>query len=69
MYDYIVFKLMKVDRKCIETKLLPYKLIGDAAYPIRVWMYCPFKGGVDVFLPPYKAHWNFIQSSTRMCVE
>jgi hypothetical protein len=69
MHDCTVFKLTKVGRKCIEGKLLPYKLIGDAAYPVRPWIYCPFKGGVDVSLPAYKAHWNFIQSSTRMCVE
>jgi hypothetical protein len=31
-------------------------------------MYCPFKGYSDG-LEPYKAHWNFIQSSTYMCVE
>jgi hypothetical protein len=31
-------------------------------------MYCPFKGNSDG-LEPYKAHWNFIQSSIRMCVE
>ena len=69
MHDCTVFKLTQVGRKCIEGGLLPYKLIGDAAYPVRPWIYSPFKGGVDVCLPSYKAHWNFIQSSTRMCVE
>jgi len=64
MHDCTVFKLTKLGRKCIEGRLLPYKLIGDAAYPVRSWIYSPFKGGVDVCLPPYKAHWNFIQSST-----
>jgi hypothetical protein len=52
----------------MEGKFLPYKLIGDAAYFVQPWMYCPFKGSSDG-LEPYKAHWNFIQSSTRMCVE
>jgi hypothetical protein len=31
-------------------------------------VYCPFKDSSDG-LEPYKAHWNFIQSSIRMCVE
>ena len=49
-------------------KLLPYKLIGDAAYPIRSWFYSPLKGEKEK-LPRAKCHWNFIQSSTRMVVE
>jgi hypothetical protein len=32
------------------------------------WFYSPFKGEKDG-LPKYTAHWNFIQSSTRMSVE
>jgi hypothetical protein len=39
----------------MEGKFLPYKLIGDAVYPVRSWMYCPFKGTSDG-LEPYKAH-------------
>jgi hypothetical protein len=31
-------------------------------------MYCPFQGSYDG-LEPYKAHCNFIQSSTHMYVE
>ena len=31
-------------------------------------MYCPFKGGKTT-LSGKEANWNFIQSSTRMCVE
>jgi hypothetical protein len=31
----------------MEEKYMPYKLIGDAIYPIRPWMYCPFKGQKD----------------------
>jgi hypothetical protein len=32
------------------------------------WFYFPFKGEKNG-LPRYKAHWNFIQSSTRMLIE
>jgi hypothetical protein len=49
-------------------ELLPYKLIGDAAYPMKLWFYSPFKGEKER-LPRAKCHWNFIQSSTRMDVE
>jgi hypothetical protein len=69
MHDCTIFKLTKLDKKCMEGGLLPYRLIGDIAYPVRPWIYCPFKRRVDCALPPYKAHWNFIQSSTRMSVE
>lgn len=68
LHDWTVFQQTKVGRACMEGRFLPYKLIGDAAYPVRPWMYCPFKGCNDG-LESYKAHWNFIQSSTRMCVE
>lgn len=47
---------------------LPYKLIGDAAYPMRPWFYSPFKGEKEG-LSRSKSHWNIIQSSTRMAVE
>lgn len=49
-------------------QLAPYKLVGDAAYPMRQWFYSPFEGEKEG-LPRAKAHWNFIQSSTRMAVE
>jgi hypothetical protein len=47
---------------------LPYKLIGDVTYPMQPSFNSPFKGDKDG-LPRYKAHWNFIQSSTKMSVE
>jgi hypothetical protein len=43
-------------------------LIRNVANPVRPWMYCPFKGG-KTMLSGKEANWNFIQSSTRMCVE
>ena len=46
----------------------PYTLVGDAAYPCRPWMLAPFKGHKDG-LSREEYHWNFVQSSTRMCVE
>jgi hypothetical protein len=51
-----------------EGKFQPYKLIRNVANPVRPWMYCPFKGG-KTMLSGKEANWNFIQSSTRMCVE
>jgi hypothetical protein len=49
-------------------EFLPYKLIGDAVYPMKPWFYSPFKGEREG-LSRAKAHWNYIQSSTRMAVE
>jgi len=47
---------------------LPYKFIENAAYSICLWFYLPFKEAKEG-LSREKAHWNFIQSSTRMVVE
>ena len=68
LHDWAVFQVTKIGRACMEGKLHPYKLIGDAAYPVRPWMYYPFKGG-KTELSQIHENWNFIQSSTQMCVE
>jgi len=52
----------------MKDKFLPYKLIGDATYPMWPWFHSPFQNEKDG-LPRYKTHLNFIQSSTRMSVE
>ena len=39
-----IFQLIKVGRECIKSKLLPHKMIRDYAYPVRPWIYSPFKG-------------------------
>jgi hypothetical protein len=52
----------------MKDKFLPYKLIGDAIYPMWAWFYSHFKGEKDG-LSKYKAYWNFIQFSTRMLAE
>jgi hypothetical protein len=43
MHDWILFQLTKVRRDCIEGKFLLYKLIGNCTYPVRLWIYNPFK--------------------------
>lgn len=45
LHDWTVFEITKVRRACIKGKLHPYKLIGDEAYLVRPWMYCPFEEG------------------------
>ena len=42
--DWAIFQMIKIRHAYIEGKFQPYKLIGDVAYPVRPWMYCPFKG-------------------------
>jgi hypothetical protein len=68
LQDWFVFQVTKVGKAFMEGKYMPYKLIGDAAYPVEPWMYYPFKGQKDG-LSRCCANWNFIQSSTRMYVE
>jgi hypothetical protein len=57
-----------IKQLCDERQVLPYKLIRDATYPIRPWLYSPFKAE-KYELPKHKTHWNFIKSSTRMSME
>ena len=68
LHDWSVFQVTRIGRECIEGKFQPYKLIGDAEYPVWPSMYCPFKDGKTT-LSRKEANWNFIQSSTRICVE
>ena len=67
-HDWSVFQRSTLGVEVMKNKYLPYKLIGDAAYPMRPWFFTPFKGVKDG-LSPEKNHWNYIQSSTRMVVE
>jgi hypothetical protein len=53
---WTIFQLTKVVKMCIQSKLLPYKLIGDATYSMRPWIYCPFKEEGDLTLEEYKAN-------------
>jgi len=55
MHDWILFKFTMVGKDCIRGKYLLYKLIGDCAYLVQPWVYCPFKGCVNG-LEPYKVH-------------
>jgi hypothetical protein len=66
--DWVLFQKTDVKIYVMKDKFLPYKLIGDATYQMWPWCYSPFKDEKDG-MPRYKAHWNFIQSSTRMLVE
>jgi len=68
MHDWALFQKSEIGKKTMRGKFLPFKFIGDAAYPMRPWFYSPFKGEKDG-LPREKSYWNFIQSSTRMAVE
>ena len=49
-------------------EFLSYKWIGDCAYPMRLWIYSPFKGCAEG-LEGYKINLSFIQSSICMCVD
>ena len=68
IHDWALFQKSEIGKKTMKGAFLPYKFIGDAAYPMRPWFYSPFKGE-RTRLSRRKAHWNFIQSSTRMAVE
>ena len=68
MHDANLWDRSAIGQYCEAGKLYPYTLVGDAAYPCRPWMLAPFKGHKDG-LSREEYNWNFVQSSTRMCVE
>lgn len=68
MHDSNLWSRTRIGRFCEEGRLAPYALVRDASYPACPWMFPPFKGHKDG-LSREQYHWNFIQSSTRMCVE
>ena len=68
MHDANLWSKTHIGNYCEAGRLSPYVLVGDAAYPCRPWMLAPFKGHKDG-LTREEYHWNYVQSSTRMCVE
>jgi hypothetical protein len=68
IHDWALFQKSNIGKRAMRGAFFPYKFIGDAAYPMRPWFYSPFKGEKEG-MSREKAHWNFIQSSTRMAVE
>ena len=68
LHDANLWGRTAIGQFCEAGKLSPYALVGDAAYPCRPWMLAPYKGHKDG-LTREEYHWNFMQSSTRMCIE
>lgn len=68
MHDANLWGRTAIGQFCEAGKLAPYALVGDAAYPCRPWMLAPFRGHKDG-LTREEYNWNFVQSSTRMCIE
>ena len=68
MHDANLWARTHIGNFCEAGRLSPYVLVGDMAYPCRPWMLAPFKGHKDG-LTREEYHWNYVQSSTRMCIE
>ena len=68
MHDANLWARTDIGKFCEAGRLSPYVLVGDAAYPCRPWMLAPFKGHKDG-LTREQYNWNYVQSSTRMCIE
>ena len=47
LHDSSIFQIKRSGRRCIEGKFQPYKFIGDAAYPVRPWIYLSVWGRKD----------------------
>ncbi|MCO5607458.1 hypothetical protein L7F22_061654 [Adiantum nelumboides] len=68
VHDWNVFQRTYLGQQCENGSLKNFCLLGDCAYPARFWMLPPFKGSKEGFSRE-QAHWNYIQSSSRMPVE
>ena len=68
MHDANLWGRNAIGQFCEAGKLAPYALVGDAAYAYRPWMLAPFRGHKDG-LSREGYNWNFVQSSTCMCIE
>ena len=68
IHDWALFQKSEIRKTTMRGSFLRFKFIGDATYPMWPWFYSPFKGE-KYGLSRRKAHWNFIQSSTRMAME
>ena len=68
MHDANLWSKTDIGRFCEDGRFSSYTLVGDAVYPCRPWMLSPFKGHKDG-LTKEEYYWNFVQSSSRMCVE
>ena len=68
MHDANLWIYFAIRRYCEAGRLSPYALIGDVAYPSWLWMLSPYRGHKDG-LSHEEYNWNFVQNSTRMCVE
>ena len=68
MHDANLWARTEIRKFCEEGRLSQYALVGDAAYSCRPWMLASFRGHRDG-LTREEYNWNYVQSSTRMCVE
>lgn len=68
MHDANLWGRTAIGQFCEAGKLAPFAFVGNAAYPCRPWMLAPFRGHKDG-LTRKEYHWNFVQSSTLMCIE
>jgi hypothetical protein len=49
-HNWTLFQNSNIGKKVMKGELIPYKLIGDVAYPMRPWFYSPFKGEKEGFV-------------------
>ena len=67
LHDANLWRRTAIGQLCAAGKLSLYALVGVVAYPCCLWMLAPYKGHKDG-LTREEYHWNFVQSSIRMCI-
>ena len=46
-HDWTLFQLTEIGKRILKGTFLPYKLIGDRTYHMKLCFYSPFKGKKD----------------------
>jgi hypothetical protein len=67
-YGDMVYKKSKLHGptyRCADGSAMREFLLADAGYPLYDWLIVPYARGIDM----RRDQWNFMHSSTRMCVE
>lgn len=68
MHDVNLWARTDIGQYCEARRPFSYALVGNVAYPCRPWMLAPYNGH-KYGLTWKEYHWNFVQNSTRMCIE
>ncbi|CAI5971956.1 unnamed protein product [Closterium sp. NIES-64] len=69
MHDQGVFSTSDLHGRLESGEIAPYRLVGDAAYPLKPYMLTPLHAPRRRLMKKWEQTYNYVQSATRMVVE